>query len=199
MTSRPHALARTVALLALGVLGVHWLRYVLAYGEAAGDRLHAQGHGYLSELLPGIVALSVAMIVASVALRVLTRSTARPRVASGGATLVFSCCLLAIYAAQELSEGLLASGEDSGFAAVTAGSGWVAIPIALIVGGALSLFERLLVRGEECLVEFIAASDTAGPPSQEPPRPHAPPFVLKHAHRALAFGFARRPPPLPSP
>ena len=41
---------RGLLLMPAGALAVHQLRYVLAYGSHAPDRLAAQGHGYLNSL-----------------------------------------------------------------------------------------------------------------------------------------------------
>ena len=198
MVRRPHARLRAVSLLLLGTLAVHWLRYLLAYGDSAGRELHVQGHGYLSDLLPGIVAMSVALVVASLALRVLRGGPAGAQGEHRKALFVFSGCLLAIYGAQELAEGFLAPGHSSGPAALSANGGWVALPLAFAVGAVLAGLARLLDRAEEHVVGLwerpLVLSESAAPP----PLP-ATSFVVRRTQGTLAFGFARRPPPpLPS-
>lgn len=56
--------ARTAALLGLGGLAVHQLRYLLIFGSGSGAELHQEGHDYLAQALPILVALAVAAIVA---------------------------------------------------------------------------------------------------------------------------------------
>ena len=51
MVLRPSTL-RVTAFLLVAALGVHELRYVLAYGGRASDELAHQGHGYLMTLTP---------------------------------------------------------------------------------------------------------------------------------------------------
>ena len=46
------SLARAAALIAVAELGVHQLRYLLAFGGAAGDQLAHQGHSYLGAAAP---------------------------------------------------------------------------------------------------------------------------------------------------
>ena len=43
---------RLASLLAAGALAVHELRYALAYGDHAGHEAAAQGHAYLSLVVP---------------------------------------------------------------------------------------------------------------------------------------------------
>jgi len=47
--------ARALALLPLSALGVHQLRYELAFGGDAGHELAAEGHAYLTSLTPLLV------------------------------------------------------------------------------------------------------------------------------------------------
>jgi hypothetical protein len=50
--------------------------------------------------------------------------------------------LVAIYAAQELLEGLLSTGHPDGLAGVFGGGGWWSVPIAVAFGAAIALFRR---------------------------------------------------------
>src|SRR3954451_15916786 len=100
---------RCFALLGAGALALHELRYLVAYGGGAGRALDEQGHGYLGT----VAALVAVAVVASVATLVagLVRgrgSAAQPR-SWRVRWLGASGALLAIYAAQELAEGMLAS------------------------------------------------------------------------------------------
>jgi hypothetical protein len=72
---------RLAALLAAGALAVHELRYALAYGEHAGREASAQGHAYLTLLMPVVV---LAALFA--AAQALCASPADRRAATAGAT-----------------------------------------------------------------------------------------------------------------
>jgi len=50
--------ARAFALLPLAALGVHQLRYRLAFGHESDHELTAQGHAYLASLTPILVLIA---------------------------------------------------------------------------------------------------------------------------------------------
>jgi hypothetical protein len=190
-------IARAVALLTLGALALHELRYSLAFGEAAPNALHQHGHDYLIVLAPALVALAVALV----AVATIARAAAlRGDPTRGGVmrrALLFGAALLAVYSAQELTEGTLAAGHPSGTDAMIANGGWIAAPLALLLGLATALVARLLDRVEE---QLASAS-----PRARLPRPPAALGSLRAtthvrsplAALAVAFGLARRPPPAP--
>lgn len=155
-TALPPAL-RGAALMPAAALLVHQLRYELAYGGDAPRALGAQGHAYLSSLTPWLVLLAALALGAS--LGVLVQRWARGGGLGGAAAagagggraprhtglriwLLASLGLFAIYAGQELLEGVFAAGHASGLAAVVGGGGWWALPVALAVGGGLALVMR---------------------------------------------------------
>lgn len=146
---------RAAALLSGGVVVVHQLRYLLAYGQESHHALHAQGHAYLSLLVPAIV-LALTLCAASV-IGALVRADrgGRPsepprlRRAWGQAAAV----LLFLFAAQESIEGLLESGHPGGLAALVGHGGWIALPLAVLVG----LLIALLLRGAKAAVARVAA------------------------------------------
>ena len=206
--------ARTGALLALGGLAVHQLRYLLAFGSGSGAELHQEGHDYLAQVVPILVALAVAAIVARLVVgaiatragRSLTGGSARyrrdsaryslfsplsPTVARG---LIYAAALATVFWAQELAEGAVAAGHPSGVAAVLGGGAWIAIPLALALGLAAATVEWLLDRAERAIAMALGVGTTP----LSPPGPPAAPILLLRAPLAaqgLAFGFARRPPP----
>jgi hypothetical protein len=207
--------ARTGALLALGGLAVHQLRYLLAFGSGSGVELHHEGHDYLAQVLPILVALAVAAIASRLVLGVLvSRGTGRPftagsaryrrdsdgyslcspttpRLARG---LIYAAALAAVFWAQELAEGALAAGHPSGVAAVLGGGAWIAIPLAVALGLAAAAVEWLLDRAERALATALGVTTTQLSSAGPPPAP----ILLVRAPlvtQGLAFGFARRPPP----
>lgn len=162
MVALPPAL-RGAALMPAAALGVHQLRYELAFGADAPRALAQQGHAYLSSSTPWIVLLAALALGAS--LGSLTQRWARghgvddARVVSrrGAAVRVWllaSLALFAIFAGQELLEGMFAGGHAGGVAAVLGGGGWWAAPAALAVGGLLALALRAGTALSEALAEL---------------------------------------------
>jgi hypothetical protein len=190
--------ARGAALLALGALAVHQLRYLIAFGSQSGEALHREGHSYLAQALPILVALAVALVVATVVTGALARRSGNSTEPAGVATraLAYAGALFVVFAAQELVEGTLAPGHPAGVAALFAGGAWVATPLALALGLAAAVAERLLVRTEAAIATVLAprweSRDRRGSPSLLRPRVPGTP----RAASPLAFGLARRPPPL---
>jgi hypothetical protein len=162
LAAMPPAL-RGAALMPAAALGVHQLRYELAFGADAPRALAQQGHAYLSSLTPWIVLLAGLALGAS--LGSLAQRWARgPEAQDAGALsrraagvrvwLLASAALFAIFAGQELMEGLLAGGHAAGVAAVLGGGGWWALPAALAVGGLLALVLHAGVALGEALAEL---------------------------------------------
>ena len=172
--TRTTSAVRTGAVLALGAFVVHQLRYFAVLGHAAGGSQHS----YLSVALPLLVVLSVSSAVGATAVA-LTKGPASD--ASPG--WAFStAALLLIFCAQETAEGLAPFGHG----------GLTAVPIAILVGRLVSLLLSFFRSVERRLVRSKRA------------RPRAP-SKLGRARRSdgcsltrepLAFGLARRPPPL---
>ncbi|MCW2954263.1 MAG: hypothetical protein JWQ48_3433, partial [Conexibacter sp.] len=156
---------RGAALMPGAALAVHQLRYELAFGPHASKALTTQGHGYLSSLTPWIVLLATLAIGVSLGLLAHRWATAPTAVAgrarrngrggrSGRATtsaprrpglrvwLLAALALVAVYAGQELLEGLFATGHPSGLNGIFGDGGWWALPAALLVGGLLALALR---------------------------------------------------------
>jgi hypothetical protein len=127
-----------VLLLPLAALAVHQLRYVLAYRGHAGIMLQRTGHSYLHSITPWI--MLTAALAAGGFLHKLGRAFAGHRTVSRYTAslivlwLACAACLIAIFACQELLEGLLATGHPAGLAGVFGYGGWWAIPLAAIIG-----------------------------------------------------------------
>jgi hypothetical protein len=189
--------ARTASLLSLGALTVHELRYVLAYGDRAGEALASQGHAYLSDLGGALVTLMLATLLATVLAGALAPRARRPGQAGSAfrrMAVLYGLALVAIFCAQELAEGAVASGHPAGLAAVLAHGGWVALPLALAAGAVCSLACLALQGVERALARrTIRRARRRPPPLAEP---HPAPAWLPLVALNLAFGFARRPPPL---
>jgi hypothetical protein len=191
--------ARAASLLSLAALVVHELRYLLAYGDRAGEALASQGHAYLSDLGGALVTVTLATLLATLLAGVLSpaaRRPARPAAAAFPRTAaLYAIVTAAIFCAQELAEGALAAGHPAGPAAVLAHGGWIAFPLAL-AAGSLCAVACLALQGVERSLARGAPTRRAPARGLAPAEPHAAPARLPLASLNLAFGFARRPPPL---
>ena len=185
---------RAGALLSAGVLAVHDLRYRLGSGQA-DHVLEAHTHGYLSAVAP-VVALLV-ILAAGHLLWLLARgavdapgrrSTLRRW---GVATATLACAFIA----QELVEGALTHGHPAGPAAVLGSGGWIALPLALGIGGLVAL----ALRGADGVLRAAASSflRTARPrdPRLGASRACSPDRAPRP--RPLALRAAGRAPPVP--
>src|SRR5438067_5643427 len=112
---------RAVALLGVGALAVHQLRYLLAYGHSSSNALALQGHAYLVVLAPVV---GVLVMLASIELLM---RVAMPRKTPAAEALLpsplrlwmlASACLAAVYSVQEWLEGAAEAGHPGGLAGV---------------------------------------------------------------------------------
>jgi hypothetical protein len=189
--------AGSAALLVLGALVLHQLRYLLAYGGGAGAELERQGHAYLDLVAPLLVAAAAAMLIASVVVPALLRlAPALTRdVSSTERAAGYAAALLAVYFVQELAEGVLASGHPAGLVGVLGASGWLALPLAMALGALGSLARGWLYRAERRLAAALTRPRLPRPPRRASRRA-SPPARSDLSQLGLPFGLARRPPPL---
>jgi hypothetical protein len=186
---------RCFALLGAGALGLHELRYLIGYGGDAGHALAAQGHGYL-DAVTAVVALALVAALALLVAALFRGGGAAPRSPRPWRArwLAASAGLLAIFAAQELVEGALSPGHPAGLSGVAGHGGWVAVPLALVIGAVVAA----LLRGAEAVLERYAGVRRA--PLPRAPRsalPRAPVAVPARPSTLLAASCAPRAPPLP--
>jgi hypothetical protein len=148
---------RGALLMPVCALGVHQLRYYLAFGAHAQARLAHDGHAYLSNVEPFAllaVALALGGFVGRLARGRQRREPATPdRPRMFRVWLLCALALLTIYCGQELFEGAFAAGHPAGIAGILGHGGWIAVPIALAVGGVLAATLRLA----ETLISFAAS------------------------------------------
>ena len=181
-------------MISVGALGVHDLRYVIAYHGSAAHELSATGHGYLKGVTPLLVGVLV-LALANFAVRLLLRS-AEPKLPSlRRMWAVITLVLVTIYVCQEWIEGMVASGHPAGVAGVLGEGGWVAVPLAIGIG----LLIALALRGAERAIALAAAPR---PRSWLRPRPGvalvAPSVWRPSRGGTLARRLAPRGPPLRS-
>jgi hypothetical protein len=182
---------RLAAILVVGAFALHQLRFLIAFGGSSSAEL-SQGHRYMSELLPPI-----AVLVLAAALATLLRGTegASPtRAPLARRVALFTAALLSIYVGQESLEGILAAGHPGGPAALLAHGGWIALPLALAIGGLSALLARALEKVERAIAVVHAtwSHRSRAPASRGRPLPARGPRLPS---TPLAFGLARRPPP----
>src|SRR3954470_16227101 len=137
---------RGLLLLPAAAFVVHELRYRLAYGSRADVALAAQGHGYLDSLAPWLVlllGLALGAFLLRVARSVAGRADSRPRRSLAALWALSTVSLVAIYAVQELLEGVFAAGHPGGLTGLVGNGGWWALARAVVVGGAVAALLRL--------------------------------------------------------
>jgi hypothetical protein len=149
---------RLAALMGVGSLAVHQLRFVLWYGKSADGVLSSQGHAYLAVVGPVVVVLTVLGVARFVRRLALGARGAAPALVRLWGTV--SASLLAMYSLQELIEGALSSGHPAGLTGIVGDGGWLAVPLSLVVGLALAL----ALRGAAHAAELIAGRGSVRPP-----------------------------------
>jgi len=191
-----HWKLRAGTLLAAGAYGLHQLRYLLAYGSDSHHELASQGHAYLTFVAP-LLAVLVVLSVLELVLRIAGARTEVGHPRAPRLRVLWSAAaaaLLGSYSAQELVEGAVSRGHAAGLAGVFAHGGWVAIPLAIVLG----LFVALLLRGAARVLELASEAQLR----IAPPRPfvslHRPRLESAEAGSVLARHIGGRGPPLPS-
>lgn len=148
---------RLAALMGLGSLAVHQLRYLVGYHFDDGAALAAQGHGYLAPagpVLAGVLVLALAELITRVA-----GGRGAPAPPFRRLWPAATGALVAVYVAQEVLEGALAPGHPGGLAGVAGHGGWVALPLAALIGCAIAL----LMRAASRVAEATAAATATRP------------------------------------
>jgi hypothetical protein len=181
---------RLAALMGAGTFAVHQARYAFGYRAEASDALAAHGHAYLAPVAP-VIAGAVILCLAELVRRVARGApAAAPRFGRlwAGTTVA----LLAVYVVQELVEGALAAHHPGGLFGVAGNGGWVALPLAMAFGLAISL----LMRGASAAAELTAPRRPWRAPAPLAPRHTrmASPVGAPLLHTAL--GRAARGPPV---
>jgi hypothetical protein len=178
---------RLASILAVGAFGLHQLRYLIAYGGSSA----AEGHRYMSDLLPPIAVLVLAAVLATLIRG--TEGATPERTPLARRIAVFAGALLAIFVGQELLEGLVA-GHSAGPATVLSDGGWIALPLALSIGTVAALLARVL-EGVERAIAVIHAERVLRARAPAVRGRALPARGISLLSAPLAFGLARRPPP----
>lgn len=135
------------------MLAVHQLRYLLAFGDQTTGTLEHTGHGYLLTVVPfcglvGAVGLAWCLLQAAAgpAQGPGRRSMGRRRF-----WLLASAALLAIFTGQELVEGWTSPGHPGGLTVLVGAGGWTVVPLALALGGVVTLLAGVVERAERTI------------------------------------------------
>ena len=184
---------RLAAAIALAAFAVHQLRYLLAFGGGSSEELAQRGHGYLETVLPGIAVLGLAILAATVLGAIGGPQARRSPVVLRA--LACAAALLSIFLLQELLEWAVAPERQVALATALVGAGaWVALPLSVAFGAAVSLLLGGLESVERVLAVALAApSVVRSARTMGAARPASGVISLR---APLAFGLARRPPPL---
>ena len=172
MTARPERARRralwTTLAFPAGVLAVHQLRYLFAYGSDAGRELRAHGDDYVATAAVVVIVLLLTGcavgLVRLVAARHGRLGASRSAIPSWLQWLCLTLALLAGFCALEAIEMVLEPQHPAGFAGVFDNGGWTAVPAAAAVGALLAL----LGRGGRVLLAIAA-----GPPRAAASRPNS--------------------------
>lgn len=159
-----------------GVLAVHELRYLLAYGSHAGAELSAHGDDYVTTAaVIAVLLLVVAFGVGLCRLAEAWRGRDRRRLRPVPTWILWAGCTAILIAGFCALEGLEIAFEPShpaGLAGVFGHGGWWALPAAAAIGALLTL----LVQGGRVLLGIAARMRRTrrGRPSSAPRRPGVP-------------------------
>ncbi|MBN1527977.1 MAG: hypothetical protein JW895_02890 [Thermoleophilaceae bacterium] len=180
-------------MIAAAALALHELRYLIGFGDHAGEALAARGHAYLP-FAGGLAGLLLALAGAQLLTAIeRARRTARGERPPSFARLWLglAAMLLLVYSGQELLEALLTRGQQLGPAVPFAEGGWSAIPLALALGAAAAL----LLKGASRAV--AAAAGRARPSRLRPARGGAlrPSAPVRVRRALIARNLAGRAPP----
>ena len=131
----------SLLLVPAAAFAVHQLRYWLTYGSHANAELTAQGHSYLTSLVPWTVlalGIGATLFLRRTARALATGTTTRPtRLSLSALWAITTVGLVAIYAVQETLESFLSYGHPGGVAGVFGHGGLWSVPAAALIAVAV--------------------------------------------------------------
>lgn len=182
---------RLAAVLLPTALLLHELAYLLVPEGAPG------AHGYLTAAVPLVAALSASLLAGALLMPLLRSRQGALADAGPGVDrrrpFALAGALIAVFATQELAEGLALGGGGAALAGALAAL-WLVLPLALALGVlAAAVIESLQRAG----LAVARLGVRRGRRPATPPVAFAPPLTAATPlpHAPLAFGLARRPPP----
>jgi hypothetical protein len=184
---------RLAAVIAVAALVLHELRYLVGFGDHAGEAMAASGHAYLP-LAGGLAGLLIALASAQLLMALdRARTTARRERAPSFVRLwlAIAAVLLIVYSGQELLEAALSPGRHLGPAIPFAEGGWSAFPLALALGAVAAL----ALRGANRAVALAAGRCARARPRALRGGPRRPSLPSTVPAPVLARHLASRAPP----
>lgn len=187
--------SRAWALVSLGAFLIHQLHFLLVSGSAIGQDLREAGHSYLGHVPSSFAALAVLLIAGRLVFAYfgLCGQTAAPTGSPLRRCAVFAVSVFAVFVVQETFEALLFAHHAESILVAFGQGCWLTLLLAGCLGPILLLLDRWIGRIEKLVTEsgrYQAASSTGADVG--------PKYVAEVFARLspLAFGLARRPPPL---
>lgn len=162
MTPAPR-LRSYVPVFGAAALLVHQLRYLLAYQDQSAATLREEGHAYLALAGPALcLALATA---AALLLHSWAGGVRRPRrpLARRQLWVRTSTALVTVYVAQELIEGFASRGHPESLGGAFGHGGWVAIPLALVIGGIVTAVATTVERVVTTSAPALGLRDARSP------------------------------------
>ena len=162
--STAESLSRTAALIALGAFAVHQLRYLAGYGHEAGSELSRQGHGYLAGALPVLAAFLLSAVAAGLLRAALGRRAGagapagltHRRDTSRAAPLSSGWASLSSSVARKRSRAPSPRATRAGWRRCLAQGGWLALPLAGLLGALCALLDRGIATLEAAIAGYRA-------------------------------------------
>lgn len=195
---RAGSLLRTVAIVGLGAFAAHQLCFLVAL-ISRGGLVGVDGRVFLGHVPTMLAVLAVALIAGRLWAAHTGASWAGDEATSRSVlrrSLTYGAAILSVYLAQELLESALFSSHTEDLAGLLTDGGWLAILIAFCLGPICILLDRGIGQLEARVARASRQRNLA--------RPTAPPTWSRVTFLGapstlspLAFGIARRPPPLP--
>jgi hypothetical protein len=178
---------RLAAVLLPSSLLLHEGAYALAGGVSG------RSHDYFALFLPILAVAAVSLAVAAILLPALGFGVGDDRVRSR--PFAIALALIVLFAVQEGAEALLFGGGAAQVATAVAAA-WALLPLALMLGVVGAGLIELLERAGDRLARLLERRRQPRPRPVNAPRPAALNRTSFAAGSPLAFGLARRPPPL---
>jgi hypothetical protein len=183
---------RGAALLAVGALSLHELRYWLSDGTIV---VGGHGHSYMP-LAVGLVTVLLLLACASFTRTLLhaLRGVEDDRTPPPFRALwpVLSAALLSVFFLQEWIEGWVTPGHPTGLTHVAGHIGWPGVGFAVAIAGVIAL----LLRGAHATIRAVARRHTAVRPRRAPTACPSPRPFFGSRLDVLAGHLAGRAPPL---
>jgi len=188
--------SRTAALIALGAFAVHQLHFLLVSGSGVGEELRREGYTYLGHVPPTLAALAFTVIAARllIAYLGLTRRSSGSALSPLQRCFLFGLAIFAVYVAQETLEALLFAHHADGVLVALGQGAWLTLLLSICLGPVCFALDRWMGRLEELVAE-IGHRPNFSRRARINSKPRH--FAQVRANLSpLAFGLARRPPPL---